>query len=220
MENNQFVTDVELTSYINNSLSELDDLLISRYEDYKLSTASGVITIAQDGYNKFALPADFLKLRGCDRQVDGDAHHFMTMQRFGLQERNKNAYPVLRAAYGSYSLLYRVEGRNIVVVPADNSAATYRVWYVPQYILLVAPSDTLQPYMDTQAWCEYAIVDVSIKVLAKQNLDPSIFMAQKDALIKRVEAMAANLDAGSAAKTVDTRHNNLNAYYNQGRYGF
>jgi hypothetical protein len=74
--------------------------------------------------------------------------------------------------------------------------------------------------MDLQAWCEYAIVDVSIKILAKQNLDPTAFMAQKAGLTQRILSMAANLDAGGPKKTVDTRHNNLNAYYNGSRYGY
>jgi len=208
MENSQYVTDAELTTYINSSLAEMDDLLISRYEDYKMAFQTYTITTPLDGYNNFPLPSDFLKLRGVERQMDGDPNHWMTLTRFSFQSRNRDSYPTIRQQYGRLYLNYRIEGRNVVIIPAANSAATYRIAYVPQYVMLVNTTDTLQPYMDTQAWCEYAVVDTAIKVYNKQNMDPSVFMAQKEQLKQRILSMAANLDAGMPKKTANTRYMN------------
>lgn len=204
-ENSQFVTDAELTSYITNSLAEMDDLLVSRYEDYKLSNVINTLPInGADATNAFPLPADFLKLRGFEYSVDGT--HWITLKRFNFQMRNNGSYGFAISPYGRSSATYRIEGDNIIVMPQDQSAGQYQLWYTPEFELIdVGNGPSLPSYMDVQAWHEYATVDTSIKVLQKQNLDPSIFMAQKEALKDRILSAASNRDAGSPKKIANTR---------------
>jgi hypothetical protein len=69
MENSEFVTDAELTIYINGSIAELHDLLVASYgSDYFLSSTT-FSTVA--GTESYSLPADFYKLMGVDVQVSG-----------------------------------------------------------------------------------------------------------------------------------------------------
>jgi hypothetical protein len=66
---------------------------------------------------------------------------------------------------------------------------------------MTSDSDTLD---GVSGWEEYVITDCCIKALAKEESDPSIFMAQKAALLLRIEAAAENRDAGSPATVSDT----------------
>ncbi len=52
-------------------------------------------------------------------------------------------------------------------------------------------------------WDEYVIVDVAIKLLQKEESDASLLMSQKGYLIKRIEAMSQNLDAGEPMTVKD-----------------
>ena len=205
MENNQFVTDSELYGYINNSLSMLDSILKTKFDDY--CNSNTVLTANSNG--QVSLPLDFFKLRGVDVQVSAsDPDGYVEMPRFPFQKRIRKPYLMNNpAGCGPSSLSYRLEGQFIQIEPISLSTQwSYRVWYTPNYILLVNPTDTLQTYMDSQAWYEYAIVDCAIKVLTKQDLDASTFMAQKAELSDHIIKCAApNRDIGEPAAVTDTR---------------
>lgn len=205
MENNQFVTDPELTTEINKSLSQLDMMLVSKFSDYKLTS----VILSVTNTNQLALPADFLKLRGVDAQFNAqDPDGYCTLRQFSFQKRNRKPYgysgPI---GFGPYAVEYRLQGQMILLEPAQTAAQwAYRVWYVPDFIPLVLTTDPLQSYMDSQAWYEYAVVDVAIKVLAKQDLDPSVFASQKAELTELILKLSApNRDAGEPIAIVDTR---------------
>lgn len=207
MENNQFVTDAELTSYLNNSLCLLDGLLISKFNDYKITSVD--LTTTTD---TLALPAGFLKMRGLDVIV-GDQTY--TVQPFSFKQRNNKSR---QANIGQpYSIEYRLQGTGIKLTPADTAPNyTYTLWYTPDYIPLVNTTDSLPAYMDSQAWYEYAIVDSAIKVLAKQDLDPSVFIQQAAELKDHILKLSApNRNAGDPISIVDSR-----GYDRSGGYGW
>jgi hypothetical protein len=54
-------------------------------------------------------------------------------------------------------------------------------------------------------WEEYVIVDAAIKAMLKEESDASALMAQKQALLKRLEDMAANRDANQPITVSDTQ---------------
>ena len=60
---------------------------------------------------------------------------------------------------------------------------------------LLSDSDILD---GVSGWTEYVIVDAAIKALLKEESDTTVLMAQKLALIKRIEETAMNRDAGQA----------------------
>jgi hypothetical protein len=61
MENSQFVSDSELTSYINNSIAELHDIMCEAYgSDYYVISAEFSIDSSTDTY---ALPSDFYEVK-------------------------------------------------------------------------------------------------------------------------------------------------------------
>lgn len=185
MPTSQYITDIELTQEIDNSLAQLDGILISKFQRYKITPA---IVGVLPGTNLIQLPADFIKFNGLDvffspTVPDG----YYTMYECPFEHRNKKIWPTSAAIpFGPYALQYTIEGLNIAVVPFQIAANyQYRLWYVPDYVPLGLTNGVpnygaqLQPYMDTQSWYEYAVLDCCIKVLLKQDMEAGQFMQQK-----------------------------------------
>jgi hypothetical protein len=73
--------------------------------------------------------------------------------------------------------------------------------------------------MNSQGWAEYAIVDCCIKIFNKQNIDPSGFMAEKEALKLRIVSAAKNRDSGGVKSVSDTRYQS-DCFGLSGLYGY
>lgn len=209
MENNYFVSDAELTTYINNSLGELDDILVTDYEDYRLDTFLSILP--SDGTsNIIPIPSNLYKLRGVDYQTNSGAEgtYWLTLFPFQLPERNRQRSGLtnILVPYRT-GLSYRISGAGIVIMPQVQAGGTYQVWFTPKFVPLVIGTDTLIIQMDTQAWIEYAVVDCCIKILNKQNMDPSGFLAEKGALLMRIRNAAKNRDSAGPKRVANTRFN-------------
>jgi hypothetical protein len=211
-----FITDAELTTYLNNSLAMLDTDLANKFNDYHLNTVLATIPV---GSHTFSLPTDFLRLRGVDvwfnlSTIDG----YRTLYEHSFKERNSMALVggTATAWYGPTNMSYRLQGNTVEIIPASIATNwTYRVWYTPQYVPLVNTSDTLQTYMDGQYWTEYAVVDTCIKVLEKQDLDPATFMAQSAQLKEYIiKAATQPRNSGEPLRVVDTERNGGSYYDN------
>jgi hypothetical protein len=70
---------------------------------------------------------------------------------------------------------------------------------------LVSDTDTVQ---GVSGWTEYIIVDAAIKMMQKEESDVSVLMAQKQALLQRIEAMSQNRDAGMPSTVADAQSSN------------
>ena len=192
MEGSGFIDDtVELPAYINASAAELYDVLVSRFEDYY--STSLPVTIATG--NTAPLPADFYKLVGLDLFVGG---YTVTVHPFNFIERNKFNRPIQRPRFSP--VRYRIMGQNLLLTPPDLAPGSYTIWYVPRFTNLVLGTDTLDTL---QNWTDYVVVDAAIKCLVKEESDVSVLLMEKAALLKRIESMAANRDAGEPLTVSD-----------------
>lgn len=206
MVNSQFCTDTELTSYINQSYFELYDLLVSRFgDDYY--TKVPPYTFNTDGTTfLYDLPADLLKLQGVDLALANTQDSFVTIRPFMLGDRNRYAVPNFQSFYGVTNLRYRIYGTKLWLTPVPAANQTIRLWYVPRMTQLASGSDTVD---GISGWTEYIIVDAAMKALAKEESDVSYLMADKAALIQRIEYAAENRDAGFPPKVHDTMFNDF-----------
>jgi hypothetical protein len=82
MENTDFLTDAEWNVNINNSATELYDLLTTVFEDYYFQTSS----ITTTGTDSYPLPASFYKLLGVDQVFSSGQSG--TVKPFQFGERN------------------------------------------------------------------------------------------------------------------------------------
>lgn len=190
----QNISDAELNVYLNSSACELYDLLVCDYEDYYLTSVN--FTLANgDGYT---LPSDFYKLRGLDFSSGGN---WIALDSFNFNERNRNGNLPYTSTYAG--LKYRILGDTLTITPENSCAGDYRLWYIPQLQTLVNDGDS---FTTLQRWEEYVVVDACIKMLAKEQDDVSVHMAQKQALIQRIKAAAPNRDAGAGERITDVNY--------------
>jgi hypothetical protein len=203
MESSQFVTDAELTSYINQSLFELYDILVQAFgNDYYVADPYEFTTEAAT--TRYPLPTGpdpqgVYKVLGVDLQQSGSATGWLSLQRFNFAERNAASAAVLVLPQRT-NLRYRLAGDDLMLSPPPPAGLTLRVWYVPRMAPLADDDDLAD---GVSGWVEYAICDAAIKCLQKEESDVSVLLAQKLALVKRIQAAAENRDAGSPATVSD-----------------
>lgn len=195
MENSEFVSDSELTAYINSSLAELHDLLIASYcDDYMM--IEHIFT--SDGSLAYDLPDDFYKLRGVDvRRGNGQ---WATVKRYNFNRRNEQQNAYAWNLLGLPYIEYRLVGRQIRFNRTPDNALSFRIWYHPKLTKLVVDADS---YDDINGFAEYVVVDAAIKMMQKEESDVSVLAAQKEGLRQRIIAMAANRDANEPASVTD-----------------
>ena len=209
MESNDFVSDLEVQTYINAGLAELHDILIQTYgQDYYVSNATFNTVAGTDTYpinSSTSGPniSNFYKLRGMDAKVNG-ADYF-TLRPFNFNERN------VYQNWGSWSLLgltnirYRMVGDNIVFTPQPDNVTEVKVWFIPtaQQFDSSTPATSTTTFADINGYAEYVVIDAAIKCLQKEESDVQVLMAQKTAMKRRIEEAANNRDAGSPLQVSD-----------------
>lgn len=188
MEKSQLVGDAELISYINGSATELYDLLVEKFQsdfyfkDYTFTTVNG-----QDLY---ALPTDFYVLQGVDLQMNQRVY---PLRKFNFNDRFRQDITAFYDIEGfRTNLRYRLEGNNIRfnMKPIENQS--FRIWYSPVCPKLVTDADTFD---GVNGWEEYIIVDAAIKCKIKEETDISELLVLKQALITRINGLAAQRDS-------------------------
>jgi hypothetical protein len=203
---NAFITNSELTSYINQSYFELYDLLVGAYgENYYVAAPFYITT---DGQNQFFnLPTDCYKVLGVDVQVTSPVSNnaYWTLKPFSFAERNKYAVPNTQLYFGITNLRYRIQGDQLWLNPLPQANQTIRIFYIPRMTTLEFDNDEVQ---GVSGWTEYIITDAAIKCLQKEESDVTVLMAQKQALLARIEAMAQNRDSGMPSTVADAQSSN------------
>lgn len=192
-----FIEESELTSYINNSIAELKDLLAEAYgSDYDVEVTEALpITSGTESYD---LPEDFYELKAVDIRIGSEP--WVNVTRYNFNERNRFSEFNMWDLTGLTNIRYRLVGNKIYFTPVPDSDAEYRLWHVPVSTKLVDDADELD---DLNAYSEYVIVDAAIKMMQKEESDVTVLMVQKQALEKRIRDKAQNRDAGQASTIQD-----------------
>lgn len=198
MVNSTFVSDSELTSYINLSASRLHDILISKHgADYFISSD---ISTTINGQEDYALPSDFYKVRGVDIEFSNGEP--FAIRAFNFAERHYNKWPGPRVPY---EFRYRVLGNNLRLSPVPTAGNTLTIWYHPEYTPMVADGDTMPGFNGYERW---VIIDAAIKCLIKEESDTTQLMNERAFIERQIEEAADNRDAGEPAtiSDVEPRH--------------
>jgi hypothetical protein len=222
--NSNFVTLPEWNTYINQSLFELYDLLITCYEDYFVASP---VTFTSDGSTylydlpngiNFNAADPFYKLMGVDLALNNASNAYVTVNKFNFIDRNRFVYPnTASTIYGVFNLQYRPVGNQLEFIPTPSAGQKIRIWYIPRLHQLLRDTDTTTA--GVSGWLEYVIVDAAIKALQKEESDVSVLMAQKQALIKRIQETAMNRDVGQPDKISDVRQGDWNSGWRGGSNG-
>jgi hypothetical protein len=196
MENSEFVSDTELTTYINASIAELHDLMIASYsDDYYIEE----YIFTSTGDLNYALPADFYKLRGVDVRR-GPTGQWATVKRYNFNRRNEQQNAYAWNLLGLPYIEYRMVGSNLRFNRTPDLELQFRLWYHPVAVKLASDADQ---YDDVNGYIEYVVTDAAIKMMQKEESDVSVLLGQKEALRQRIISMAANRDANESASVTD-----------------
>ena len=200
-------TTTELNDYINESATELYDLIRAAYgQDYYRKTQTFTTTGSTATYN---LASDFLDLISVDIPLGGNlvltAHPYMENERnlykffpFGAWTLNQPLWYRLTGAVDSTG----TSAQTISFIPTPTGTYTVNVNYVPVPTLMVADADTFD---GIAGWEQYVVVDAAMKcALKQQNFE--LFNAlsmMKEKMEQRIREMASEHDAGQAERVHD-----------------
>ena len=190
MVGSNFVSDVEVTDYLNQGIAELHDILVTKYEDYSLSSATFTLTAGED--NEFDLPSDFYKCLGVDYATNSNSTTVVNLRSYNFGERNM--YNNLFYNTGLVATpRYHIQGTRLKFIPKPTTSGTATVFYVPEAQQLTN-TDTLLNIPN--GYEEYAVICAAINCLQKEETDVRVLLTQKAALKDRIEKAATYRNAG------------------------
>lgn len=235
--NSNFVTKSEWNSYINQSMFELYDILITEFEDYYVAPIPAQFTVngsqflyplpngsilfnngLDQSQPQFIAPP-FYKLLGVDLALNNATNGYVTLNKFNFINRNQFVYPnTASTIYGVFNMQYRVMGSNLEFIPTPSSGQQIRLWYIPRLQELLLDTDITTTGIS--GWIEYVIVKAAYYALTKEESDTQSLVMQLVALTDRITASAANRDAGRPDTISDSRATSSNGYGNGFGGGF
>jgi hypothetical protein len=191
-ESSTFVTDAEVTEYLNQEIAELYARIVQAQgpEHYRSSASVPVVS----GTALYALPADFFQLQALEATlggITGRLRPFMQSEHALLA----NAQP-----YAWYSpIRYRVQANNLEILPATQTFNA-TLYYTPAPPRLVSGGDTFDGFAGYEV---AAIYGACATVLAKEESDPGFYMAQRDRIYTQIQSVAAQRDANEPERVQD-----------------
>jgi len=228
--NSQFVTDTEWNFFINQSMFELYDLLITAYEDYFMAPRAsfsfngqtdtyplpnGVLTYTNDQGQSFVAPP-FYKLLGLDLSLNTAQNAYITLHKFDFIDRNRYVYPnTASTLYGVFNMRYRMMGTNIQFMPVPSSAGqSVRINYIPRLKELLQDTDLTT--IGFSGWLQYVIVRAAKYALDKEESDTTKLTEEIVYLKARIEESSINRDVGQPDTISDIRQGT----WSNGGFGF
>jgi hypothetical protein len=174
MVTTQFVTDAELTAYINSAANELYQILAARRKDWFTIAENETVTSGNTIDLSSALSSRMLHLVGVDCLV------------------GNQVVPLV---------LWDFDDRGAIDTVAPASGI-YRIWYVPEMTLLSSAGDALH-WSIPSVLEEFVVVAAVIKCLSKAETDTSQHERELARLHAEVEWSAANRDTHSRISDYD-----------------
>jgi hypothetical protein len=199
-ENSEFVTDEELTDFLNRGLCELWDILVTTHENYGMENYSFTVP----GTAPYALPTDFYKLMGVDFSPSSGGTT-SRVRPFSFQHRNQYSNPIIKAS-GVDLVEYALVGDDIKLIPEDLPSGTIKLWYIktaPQF----EPADISSVVNGiTPGYEEYPATYAVMLAKNKEESDIKFEVSNLERLANRITLAATKRDAGESTSIVDVNN--------------
>lgn len=192
MVNSTFVTDAEITEWLNQELAEVWGLIVlnETHPHFRSSTSYSVTV----GNNLQALPASFWRAQEVTATINGitgTITSFMPMERARLSNQGVAGWGMPTRA--------RIQGSNIEFQPVLE-AFTATLYFTPVQPRLSAGSDTFDGFNGYEM---AAIHGTVAQMLAKEESDSTFSERQKERWIKIIEAIANSRDGNQPDRVQD-----------------
>lgn len=186
LEASTFVTDTELTEYLNQALAKLWRRLVQNQgQPFYRSSTTYTVTSAT---TLQSLPADFYQVQEVSAQLGGFTY---SLTPFMAAERGVLKSATTYTALGSPS--YRIQAGNIEFLPVSQSF-TATLFYSPTQPRLAVGSDVFDGFAGYEL---AAIYDVCAIVKDKEETDPSFYAGQSAAIYADIDLQIAQRDAAN-----------------------
>jgi len=195
LEHSDFVTDEEILEYFNQEWAEIRGRL--RLNEGQVHEVRSVDIAVKAGTEAYDLPKDFWELLSANTKIGGRPR---TLEPFMENERAD----LLAGPFYSTVLspMYRLMGNQIEFLPpTQDFIATLR--YAPRTGRLrlgQVPPDVLDGYNGYEVAAIYGTVAICN---TKEETDPSFYLAQKDRILRQIDRLAAERDAGRPERVSD-----------------
>jgi len=191
-----FITDAEITEYLNYCLSDLYDQLVQAGGQPWYRAANTFVT--SGNASAYPLPADFYRMVSVDIQLGGGL--VISARPYMEAERNRFKW-FYQGYFAGRPVFYRMLGNNINFIPTPTGAYSITLNYYPVFAALVGGSTTFD---GVNGWEEWAIWKAAAYCKAKGDEDAGYCEAQVSRLQERIDALAAQRDAENPERVHDT----------------
>lgn len=194
LETSTFVTDAEITEYLNQELAELWARIAqgSGAPHYRAAYPYSVTT----SQTLYPLPADFWRVQGVEATISGTTYR---MRAFGPAERAA----LVNSAASQYpwfdTTKYRIQADNIEFQPVTQ-AFSATLFYTPSQPRLVNVGDTFDGYNGYEM---AAIYGACATCQAKEDTDTSFYIGQRERIYQLIESLSGQRDANEPERVQD-----------------
>ena len=186
LEASTFVSDSELTEYLNQSLAKLWRRLVQNQgQPFYRSSTPYTVTSAT---TLQALPADFYQVQEVSAVMGGFTY---SLTPFMAAERGALKSATVYSALGTTS--YRIQAGNIEFLPVSQSF-TATLYYSPTQPRLALGSDVFDGFAGYEL---AAIYETCAVVKDKEETDPSFYAGQAAAIYADIDLQMAQRDAAN-----------------------
>ncbi|NBW08775.1 MAG: hypothetical protein EBR82_12200 [Caulobacteraceae bacterium] len=190
-----FISDAEITEYLNYCLSDLYDQLVQAGGQpwYRNSYTFTAV----NNTSAYSLPTDFYRLVSVDIALGGGL--VISARPYMEAERNRFRW-YYQGWFAGRPVFYRLLGNQINFIPTPSGSYSITLNYYPTFTKLVSGSDTFD---GVNGWEELAVWKAAAYCKAKGDEDPGYCEAQAAKLQERIDALAAQRDAENPERVHD-----------------
>ncbi len=209
-----YITDQEMTQYLNASVAEAFGILVSNFGDNYYFAPDYFIPIA-NGVSTYPLPQDLHKLLNVDICLGPNGTQpYRAVRPFNNHQRNWASYNYnqLNIATGWYNIKYQLQGQNIVFLPTINNLPPIRLQYIPEPPLLVQTLPTL--YAANTAYTQGSYVYVPL-MIPNGSMTNQVFVALNSGTSSSLGIGQGIIGSGTSAITYTALQGNQSITINQ-----
>lgn len=196
-----FISDAEITEYLNAGLSALYDMLVQAGGQPWYRASKTFSTSGNTAFYSFATigATDFYVMQSVDVQLG--SNNVPTVSARPYMEFERNRYKFYPGWTYATPIYYRIQDSGINFIPGPSGTFAITLNYYPVFVHLVNGSDTFD---GVNGWEEYAIWKAVADCRGKGDEDPSYALGKAKELELKIQSMSEQRDAGAPERMTET----------------
>lgn len=195
-----FITDAEITEYLNAGLASLYDMLVQAGGQPWFRNSYTITTTGNT--SSYALPPDFYVMQSVDCLLGNiSSGGIPTITARPYMEFERNRYKYYPGWLFGTPIYYRLQGQQITFIPAPSGSFSVILNYYPTFVKLTNGDDSFD---GVNGWEEYAVWKAVADCLGKDMSDPSYALGKAGELERKIVSMSELRDAGAPERMTES----------------